>query len=110
MDLFGGKATLKQLQWLVWIAVLLIIFFTLLPEDGFYEAGIFSVINVCFYVAVIYGNISFLFPRFYLTGKQVQYGVFAFIFVVSAGLGRGFLVHTIYNNYFATTYAPITTR
>jgi len=109
MDLFGGKATLKQLQWLVWVAVLLIIFFTLLPEDGFYEASIFTIINVCFYVTVIYGNISFLFPRFYLSGKHMQYGIFAFIFVVSAGLARGFLVHTIYNSYFAVTYEPITT-
>ena len=108
MNLFGGKATLKQLQWLVWIAVLLIIFFSLLPEDGFFEAGIFTVINVSFYALVIYGNIKLLYPKLYERGYKVPYFIIAFIFVTATGLLRGILVKTIYDTYFTSTTWPIT--
>ena len=37
MKFLSTGATLKQLQWLIWIAVLLIIFFSYLPEDGLYQ-------------------------------------------------------------------------
>ncbi|MDP9080990.1 MAG: histidine kinase [Bacteroidota bacterium] len=103
----SGQATAKQLQWLVWIAVFLIIFFSLLPEDGFYEAAIFTFINVSFYVLIIYGNISFLFPRFYERGQKILYGILAFIFIVTFGLARGFLIETIYNKYVAVKPQPI---
>jgi sensor histidine kinase YesM len=109
MKFITGKATINQLQWLVWLAVFLIIFFSLLPEDGFYEAGIFSFINVSFYAVIIYGNIKFLYPRFYQTGHAIVYGVLAFVFISMTGLGRGFLIETLYNKYFATKPEIITT-
>jgi len=102
------QLTITRLQWLVWVAVFLIIFFSFLPEDGFYEAGIFALINITFYAVVIYGNISFLFPRLYEKGYKVEYVCVAIIFVASAGLSRGFLVETIYNKYFAMKPEPIT--
>jgi sensor histidine kinase YesM len=108
MKFTGSQATLRQLQWLIWVAVFLIIFFSYLPEDGFYQAGIFSLLNVSFYAVVIYGNIKFLYPKFYETGKKVQYAIFAFIFVVSAGLSRGYLLTYIYNQYFALKPEVIT--
>ncbi len=62
--------TITRLQWLVWIAVFLIIFFSLLPEGWFLRGRNFTLINVTFYATVIYGNISFLFPRFYEKGHK----------------------------------------
>jgi len=101
MNFFKGRATLAQLQWLVWIAVYFIIFFSFLPEDGPYQAGIFSAINILFYVTVIYGNIRFLFPRLYLKGHIVQYIIAVAILLPAVGLARGFLIMFIYNKYFA---------
>jgi len=96
-----GKATTKRLQWLVWIAVFLIIFFSLLPQDGFYEAGTFTSINIAFYAVVIYGNITFLLPRFYEKGYKIQYVIYVTIFLLAAGLARGYIIQAIYNKYFA---------
>ena len=101
MNFLKGKATIVQLQWLVWIAVYFIIFFSFLPEDGPYQAGIFSAINVCFYVLVIYGNIKFLFPRLYQKGYVALYVISVVVLLPAAGLGRGYLVMFIYNKYFA---------
>jgi LytS/YehU family sensor histidine kinase len=101
MNLLKGKATIVQLQWLVWIAVFFIIFFSFLPEDGLYQAGIFSGINILFYVLVIYGNIKFLYPRFYLRGYIALYIVLVVILLPAVGLCRGYLIMFIYNKYFA---------
>jgi sensor histidine kinase YesM len=100
MKLTGEGATTRQLQWLIWIAVFFIMFFSLLPEDGFYQAGSFATINVVFYVLVIYGNIKFLFPRFYERGLKTQYFIYAFTFLISIGMARGYLVMTLYNRFF----------
>ena len=96
-----GQATITQLQWLVWIAVYLIIFFSLLPEDGIYQAGIFTSINILFYIVIIYGNINFLFPRLYEKGYKVQYVICTVILLVSVGLSRGYLIMYLYNRFFA---------
>jgi sensor histidine kinase YesM len=100
MKLTGEGATTRQLQWLIWTAVFFIMFFSMLPEDGFYQAGSFAIINVVFYVLVIYGNIKFLFPRFYEKGLKVQYFIYAFTFLVSIGMIRGYSVMTLYNRFF----------
>ncbi|MDB5134036.1 MAG: hypothetical protein JWP37_639 [Mucilaginibacter sp.] len=108
MKLFKGQATITQLQWLVWIAVFFIVFFSLLPEDGFYQACNFTLISVAFYVMVIYGNIKFLFPRFYEKGHKVQYVIYVIILLVGGGLARGYLIMFVYNTYFAKTHEPWT--
>lgn len=100
---FPAKATTTQLQWLIWTAVFLIIFFSLLPEDGPLQAGSFTLINIAFYVTVIYGNIKFLFPRFYETGRKVQYVIYVIILLVGGGLARGYLIMYLYNTFFAKT-------
>ena len=96
----NSEATITRLQWLVWIAVFSITFFSLLPQDGIYEAGIFTLINVAFYATVIYGNISFLFPRFYEKGYKIQYVIYVTILLLTAGISRGYLIETLYNKYF----------
>ncbi|MGZ3811990.1 MAG: sensor histidine kinase [Mucilaginibacter sp.] len=98
---FTGKATINQLQWLIWIAVYLIIFFSLVPEDGLYQAGLFTIINVSFYAVIIYGNIKFLFPRLYEKGHKAEYVVCVIILLIAVGLSRGNLIMYLYNTYFA---------
>ena len=108
MKLFKGQATIAQLQWLVWTAVFLIIFFSLLPEDGFYHALVFTPISVSFYVLVIYGNINYLYPRFYERGRKAEYVIYITILLVVGGLARGLLVMWLWNNYFSTMREAIT--
>ena len=98
--------TATRLQWLVWIAVFLITFFSLLPEDGLLHAVVFTPIHITFYALVIYGNINFLYPRFYQTGRRVQYVIYIFILVVGGGLLRGSLYMYVWNKYFAPKPEP----
>ncbi len=90
-------AITTRLQWLIWIAVFLILFFSILPVDGFIHAITFTPISFAFYLIVIYGNISFLFPRFYQTGRKVQYVIYVIILLVTAGMARGYLIMYLYN-------------
>jgi LytS/YehU family sensor histidine kinase len=100
MIFLTGKATTAQLQWLVWTAVYLIIFFSILPEDGAFQALIYTSINVTFYLVVIYGNIRLLFPRLYEKGHIALYVIAVIIMLVGGGLGRGYLIMYISNTYF----------
>ena len=93
-------STITKLQWVIWIAVFLIIFFSLLPEDGLPHAAIFTSISVSFYLLVIYGNIKFLFPQYYEKGQKVKYIMFSIILLVGGGLARGFLAMWVWNNVF----------
>jgi sensor histidine kinase YesM len=97
MKFFKGQPRIVQLQVLVWIAVFFIIYFSIVPEDGFVQSAFYTVITIAFYLAVIYGNIKFLYPRFYLTGHKVQYVIYAAILVVGGGFLRGYLIISIYN-------------
>jgi len=97
-----------RLQWLVWIAVFLIIFFSLIPEEGFNHAIVFTAISISFYLIVIYGNIKLIFPRYYERGNTTAYVIFAIILVVGGGLARCFIWMTVWNKYFAPTPEPIT--
>jgi hypothetical protein len=88
MKFFTGQATIKQLQWLVWVAVFLIVFFSMLPQDGFLWSGSFALVNVSFYALIIYGNIKFLFPFYYQRGKKLQYVLYVVTLLIGAGLTR----------------------
>jgi len=68
--------------------------------DGFPRAASFSLINVTFYALIIYGNIKFLFPRYYETGKKLQYVLYVIGLLIACGLARGFLMITLYNAFF----------
>jgi sensor histidine kinase YesM len=100
MKFFKGMATIARLQWLIWLAVFFIIFFSNLPEGGFSHACYYTAINVSFYAIVIYGNISFLFPRLYEKGHKVQYIICAIILLTTTGLLRGYLIVNLYNTYY----------
>lgn len=103
------RATIAQLQCLIWIAVLFIVFFTYLPEDGVLQAGAFALINVAFYIILIYGNINFLFPRFYEKGHKAQYVFYVVIFLVGGGMLRGYLIMYLDIHFFAQKPMPMTT-
>ncbi|HET7000442.1 MAG TPA: histidine kinase [Puia sp.] len=99
MKFFKGQATIVQLQWLVWLAVFLIVFFSMLPQDGFRWSASFALVNVSFYSLIIYGNIKFLFPVYYERGKKLQYVLLVIILLISAGLARGYLIISLYNSF-----------
>jgi sensor histidine kinase YesM len=99
MQFFKGQATIIQLQWLVWLAVFLIVFFSMLPQDGFRWSASFALVNVSFYALIIYGNIKFLFPVYYERGKKLQYVLFVIVLLIGAGLTRGYLIISLYNTF-----------
>jgi sensor histidine kinase YesM len=108
MKFLSGMKTITRLQWLVWIAVFFIIFFSMLPEGGFLHACAYTSINVSFYAIVIYGNISFLFPRLYQKGRKAAYVICVIPLLVAAGLSRGYLVTYLYNTYYPTMKEQMT--
>jgi len=95
------KATPRQLEWMVWGFVFLITFSSYLPMDGFWQALIYSVINISFYAAIIYGNIGLIFPRLYEKGHIVLYALASAALLIAVGVSRTFLSITIYNRFFA---------
>ena len=99
MNFLKRTSAIVRLQWLIWIAVYLIIFFSLLPEEGIAHALIFSTTSVAFYMFVIYGNIKFLYPRLWEKGYKVQYVLAVIVFLVGGGLGRGYLVIYLANRF-----------
>jgi sensor histidine kinase YesM len=107
MQVLKRKATVIQLQWLAWISFYVIIFFTYLPMDGLAESAMFPIINCIFYAAIIYGNILFLFPRFYQHKKYTMYVLLVILLLLATGLARGYISSFIYNKYFAVAEAKV---
>ena len=97
------KATPRQLELMVWGFVFLITFLSYLPMDGLWQSLIYGVMNLSFYALIIYGNISFLYPRLYEKGRIIPYILATFILLAGVGTLRTFLSLTIYNRYFAKT-------
>jgi sensor histidine kinase YesM len=108
MKFTKGQPTIAQLQWLVWIGVFFVIFFSLLPEDGFWHALDFTTISVSFYIFIIYGNIKLLYPRFYQKGHRFIYVVLVIAMLIAGGLSRGYLMITLYNKFFPKMTDEIT--
>src|SRR5271168_3150349 len=97
-----------RLQWMVWIAVFLIFFFSVLPMDGINYAFIFTPINVFFYIMIIYGNISLLFPRFWLRDKKIVYLILVMILLIGVGIAKGFIITRINNHFYPKEHEPFT--
>jgi len=109
MKFLKWKPSLAQLQYLIWAGVFLIVFFTYLPEDGAGKAAGITLINGAFYIILIYGNINFLFPRYYERGRKIEYAIYVFIFLVGSGILRGYIVMYFENSFFSPKPIPITT-
>jgi len=101
MNLFKGKATITRLQYLVWAAILLISFFAMVSSDGVKRSAAYAIVNSCFYALIIYGNISFLYPRFYQKRRYVLYVAGSVLLLLLTGAGKAYLSLVIHNKYFS---------
>jgi len=97
MKLIKAEPTVRQLELLVWAAVFVTIFFTLLPEEGLLLALSFAVINTFFYALIIYGNISVLYPRLYMPGRLAAYIVSAGVMLMAIGASRCYVILFVHN-------------
>jgi len=102
MNLLKEKATITRLQYLVWAAILLISFFAMVSSDGVKRSAAYAINNSCFYALIIYGNISFLYPRFYLKRRYVLYVTGSLLLLLFAGAGKVYLSLVIHNKYFSS--------
>ncbi|SHN09644.1 sensor histidine kinase [Chitinophaga sp. CF418] len=98
---FSEKFRLMCLHYLVWASIGIISFFSMLQADGAARSAL-SACNSCgFYALIVYGNINFLYPRFYQKKKYLPYLLGSIVLLVIAGIGRGYLSLYIRNNAFA---------
>ena len=98
---FTEKIRLIGAHYLVWASILIISFFSMLQEDGAGRSAL-SACNSCgFYALIVYGNILFLYPRFYQKKKFLLYLSGSIVLLVIAGLGRGYLSLYVRNASFA---------
>ncbi|SDH18601.1 sensor histidine kinase [Chitinophaga filiformis] len=98
---FSEKFRLLWLHFLVWVSIGIISFFSMLQADGAGRSALSACNSCVFYALIVYGNINFLYPRFYQKKKFVLYLLGAIILLVTAGLGRGYLSLYIRNETFA---------
>jgi hypothetical protein len=103
-----SKASPTQLQILIWSFVFLFNLLTYLPEDGFWQALSWSTVNCFFYVVIIYGNISFFFPRLYERGHLGWYTLASIALLGGVGIARTVINTSIYNRWFAKTPESLT--
>lgn len=106
MKLSTDKATPAQLQWLVWGFVFVINFLSYASVDGPKEATFYTIFNTFFYVIIIYGNINFLYPRFYHTKRMGLYIFLTAVFLLGIGAIRGYLVQIFSNMLFSGPGMP----
>ena len=85
------KPNLVQLQYLVWAVIFLISFFAMLGIDGLQMSATWAFMNTSFYSLIVYGNIRFLYPRYYQPKKYFLYILFSILLLFVAGIGRGYL-------------------
>lgn len=98
------KITLVQLQYLVWLAILLISFISMLSSDGVARSALFAFNGICFYALIIYGNIQFLYPRYFRTKRYIAYVVGSVLLVGIAGFVKGYVSLYISSWYLTRTF------
>jgi len=96
-----------QLQVLIWTAMLLLSFFSLLPMDGLLKSGTFTVVNTISYAIIIYGNILFLYPVFYQKRKFVSYGISVAFFLILTGMLKGYAGFIVYKYVLLINTPPV---
>jgi sensor histidine kinase YesM len=96
MKIWRQALSITQLQVLIWIATLLLIFISLLPMDGLLKSAILTVVNAASYAIIIYGNILFLYPVFYEKRRFVAYGISVAFFLILIGILKGYIGIILY--------------
>jgi hypothetical protein len=99
------KATPVELQFFIWAFVLLLTFFTYL-EEGVGLAASYAGMNTLSYAVIIYGNISFLFPRLYLKGRTIAYMIIAPLAMFIIAVGRARLAISVHNQFYPKMPEP----
>src|SRR5476651_2292906 len=90
MKIWRQAPSIIQLQVLIWAAVLLLSFFSLLPMNGLLESVIVTVVNATSYAIIIYGNILLLYPVLYQKRRFVWYGISVALFLILTGMLKGY--------------------
>ncbi|PSL23007.1 sensor histidine kinase [Chitinophaga ginsengisoli] len=98
---FSEKFRLIWLHCLVWVSIGIISFFSMLQADGAGRSALSACNSCVFYALIVYGNINFLYPRFYQKKKFLLYLLGSIVLLVIAGFGRGYLSLYIRNEAFA---------
>jgi sensor histidine kinase YesM len=101
---FKRKITLTQLQYLVWSAILLISFISMLSSDGVTRSALFAFNGISFYALIIYGNIQFLYPRYFQKKRYALYAIGSVLLVGIAGLAKGYMSRYISSQNVATAF------
>jgi len=70
--------------------------------DGLLQSFIYTILNTFFYAVIIYGNISFLFPRLYRQGRIGWYILVSIVLLAVIGFLKTWISQMIYNTWFAT--------
>lgn len=96
------KATLIRLQYLVWLAILLMSFLSMVSSDGAGKSAAYALVNTCFYALIIYGNIRLLYPVLYEKKRYVLYAVGSVMLLVGTGAAKFYISHAIHNDYYAS--------
>ena len=96
MKIWRQALSIVQLQVLTWIAVLLLLFFSLLPMDGLLKSATFTIVNAASYAIIIYGNILFLYPVFYQKRRFGTYGISVAVFLILIGMLKGYAGTILY--------------
>jgi sensor histidine kinase YesM len=99
--------SIVQFQVLIWTAVLLLIFFSLLPMDGLLKTAIYTVVNATSYAIIIYGNILFLYPVFYQKKRFVSYGISVAFFLILTGMLKGYAGIILYQYFLLIKTGPV---
>jgi sensor histidine kinase YesM len=107
MKIWKYDPGIVQLQILIWVAVLLLIFFSLLPMDGFLKSVIYTIVNATSYAIIIYGNILILYPVFYQERRFVWYGLLVALFLIATGILRGYASIVLYQHFLLIKTAPV---
>jgi len=92
-----------QLQVLIWTAVLLLGFFSVLPMEGLLKSVIYTVVNTTSYVIIIYGNILLLYPVFYQKRRFVLYGIAVAFFLILTGMLKAYTGIILYKHFLIKT-------
>jgi sensor histidine kinase YesM len=94
------KRALTRLHCLVWAAIMLISFFGMISSDGVRLSAAYTIVNSFLYALIIYGNISFLYPRLYQKKRYVLYALASALLVILTGAMKGLFNNFIRNNAF----------
>jgi sensor histidine kinase YesM len=108
MKIWRHAPGIIELQVLIWTAVLLLIFFSLLPMDGLLKSVIYTIVNTLSYAIIIYGNILVLYPLFYQKRKFAWYAITVVFFLILTGILRGYASIILYQYFLLIKPVPIT--